>query len=677
MEPCDAFSASIVQVARAAGAAGQGSSAGAIASAVVATTSLGVARAIEGSHPDKEQAQTELQEAGGVVHEKSVVRRDRVAVASKARALPKIRQHLRVGVPSGHMDDDSLSELATFAQAYPARASELAEPGLDPDVESLAEGFEYLAAKVRRIVDRGTLDLVEPLADLLCPELLRPLPSATIVQLATTRHRSKRITIAAGAELGSLPIDGTSCVFRAMSAFDIVPWNVTDVRAEWSAAEGQSVVLELTTGDVDDKPRPLPIGTLFPLRLHFASEAVHDDTLLFWFCQRLAAIELRIGEDGPRATLPVAALRPWGLERAEALLPIESHEHPGFRLLREYFLMPQKFAFAELAHPGDGELGSAARVSLVFRFESHFPVDMRITRESILLNCVPVVNIFDATSDPIRPSLEAPLHALRVAGVAMEHAEIHTIRGAYMRLAGEGEARPIAPLGAFGVTPGEGLRGASYAVHRAPSRRPESDFLVSLGMAAESGPLPEIDVASFDLWATNGTLAGSLGIGAVCVPMPWARGHVSFCNIRAVTPYVPAPRGGARRDRATAFLARTEEAYDTAGLRRLLRCLNPHGLTRTQAGRAEALGLAAIESATSIPGRMKAKGALVRGQEIEVVLGQGTFRKEGEVLVLAAILDRLYGHETALGTFSRTTVRWRPTGLVLRFPPRSGDRRLD
>ena len=138
-----------------------------------------------------------------------------------------------------------------------------------------------------------------------------------------------------------------------------------------------------------------------------------------------------------------------------------------------------------------------------------------------------------------------------------------------------------------------------------------------------------------------------------------------------------APRGGARRDRATAFLARTEEAYDTAGLRRLLRCLNPHGLTRTQAGRAEALGLAAIESATSIPGRMKAKGALVRGQEIEVVLGQGTFRKEGEVLVLAAILDRLFGHETALGTFSRTTVRWRPTGLVLRFPPRSGDRRLD
>lgn len=572
------------------------------------------------------------------------------------------------------MNEDWLAGLATFARAYPANAAHLAEPGMDPDVERLAEAFDYLAAKVRRIVDRRSIELIDPLAEIFCPELQRALPAATILQLNATPPRSKRISVNAGAEFNSVPCDGTACVFRAMSALDVVPWAVAEARAEWSAEHGQSVVLDLEAV----KPN-IPLASLFPLRLHFASETPHAETLLLWFCRRLEAIELHVHGVAARVLrMGPKNVRPWGLDRTHALLPIEPLEHPGFRLLREYFVLPQKFAFADVHAPEGALEEHVDRVSLVFRFESTLPATTRVTRDAIRLNCVPVINVFDATTDPIRPTLEVPMHALRVAGVDVNHAAIYAVRAAHLRMAGERDLRPLASLMAFGATPPDALRGTFFATHLAPERRPEPDLCVSLGTAEDAGPLPELDFASFDVWATNGTLAPSLRVGDVCMPGPRSPRGVAFRNIRFITPYVPPPRGGRLRERTTAFLSMTaRRGYDRERLQCLLRCLDPNGLTRTQAGRAEAQRLEAVESVVFRPGRVRSRGALVRGQDIEVVLGRGNFVHDGEVFVFASILDRLFAFEAPLSSYTRTKVRWLPTGLSLDFPPRHSDHLLD
>jgi type VI secretion system protein ImpG len=568
------------------------------------------------------------------------------------------------------MDEDWLSELAAFAHAYPANASHLAEPGMDPDVERLAEAFEFLAAKVHRIVDRGALDMIEPLVELVCPELLRPLPSATIVELAASPPRSRRIPVTAGAELGSVKRDGTTCLFRATSAFDVVPWQLDDARVEWSAEHGQAIVLELTPV----KPT-VKLESLFPLRLHFANENPHSATLLFFFCRKLVESEMKIHKGPSRPILP-RAVRPWGLQRAQSLLPSEPHEHPGFRLLREYFLMPEKFNFAEVHGPVLS--GRAERVSLVFRFDSMLPAGIHVTRDTIRLNCVPVINVFEATTDPIQPSLERPIHSLRVAGVDVDHASIYSVRAAQMRFVGEKESRPLPELLAVGAAPSDGVRGAFFRTHAAPKRRPETDLCVAIGAAADAGALPPIELASFDVWATNGTLASSLGVGEVSVPVAKSPPGVEFRNVRRLTPYVSAPRAGGLRERATLFLAiGAHGAFDAMRLRGILRCLDPNGLSRSQAGRIEAKRIAAIEAVVSKPSRVFSRGAVVRGRDIEVTLGQGPFHSEGEVFVLASLLDQLHSHEAPLTTYMRTTVRWTPTGLVLQFPPTRGGRALD
>src|SRR5512140_2711483 len=69
-----------------------------------------------------------------------------------------------------------------FAAAYPSVAGLLAERGGDPDVERLLEGFAFLAARIRERLDDAVPELVHQLAEILVPQLVRPIPSATVVE---------------------------------------------------------------------------------------------------------------------------------------------------------------------------------------------------------------------------------------------------------------------------------------------------------------------------------------------------------------------------------------------------------------------------------------------------------------------------------------------------------------
>src|SRR5690625_1362741 len=70
---------------------------------------------------------------------------------------------------------------AEFAEEHPALAGLLGGPSADPDVERLLEGVAFLGADIRRELDDDHSELLHGLAQMVCPHLVQPVPSATVM----------------------------------------------------------------------------------------------------------------------------------------------------------------------------------------------------------------------------------------------------------------------------------------------------------------------------------------------------------------------------------------------------------------------------------------------------------------------------------------------------------------
>ena len=110
---------------------------------------------------------------------------------------------------------EALAKLSrSLSAAYPALGPGLAAPSDDPDVERLIEGFHFLTQQVEALVDVTAKRAADPFGEILSPELSRPFPCATILELAADRPTE----VPAGSEFESVPVEGTRCRFRAFSS---------------------------------------------------------------------------------------------------------------------------------------------------------------------------------------------------------------------------------------------------------------------------------------------------------------------------------------------------------------------------------------------------------------------------------------------------------------------------
>jgi type VI secretion system protein ImpG len=586
-------------------------------------------------------------------------------------------------------DLDALSELAaSFARAYPALAPRLAEKSADPDVERLLDAFSYLTERIHQLLDAGSPTAAQFFADMLAPELARPFPAATIVELAPPKQGG-RIAVPPGAEFESIPVDGTPCRFRAWSAFEIVPWSVEDARVAWSPEAGQSLDLVLRASNESASPGGL-LASLFPLRLHLGGDSRAALTLLLFLRCHLTDIELRIGGEGGTTRSLGKSVRPWGLLAEQALLPPEPFEHPGLRLLREYFVLPAKLAFVELGAVlpvVDLELPVATQVELRLRFDAQLPTALHLTRENVRLNCVPVANVFETTTDPVRPTLERPVHPLRPADLPLGHGDTYSVKRVLARVSGRAGIHPVASFAEFEAAPLETLEDVFYVARPVPSTfGGGNETHLSLGSPAGAAPVPEIEFLSVEIRAGNGTLPNALGIGDVCLRTESSPRGLTFRNISAVTPYRAPATGDELRWRTLAVTALSALPLTSARtLQTLLHVLDLHPLGDAQAARAHAQKLQAILEVTAVAGRARhpestggeQHGTAVVGHDVHVELSNAGFDGEGEALVFASVLASLLGHEASLGTFVRTTVRVAETGRVFGFPALHGDRAFE
>lgn len=570
-----------------------------------------------------------------------------------------------------------------FSRGNPQLAPMLADTTADPSVERLLEGVAFLTGRIREKLDDELPEVIHGITTLLFPQLLRPLPSACIIELLAHMNTLREpLRVPRGTEFGSVPTFGVTCRFRSTTDTIILPWQIENARVESIPGGRQQLRLEVRLANAAAAQNLAQ----FPARFHLATERRTALELLKHLHEHLEDVVVLEpnpkGGPGKEVSLGREPLRLVGFEESDALLLSDRRLFPGYRLLQEYFALPEKFAFFDLLGLGKGMRGGerVERYDICLRCKGTFPSATNLDKDWVRLNCVPAVNLFETSAEPIRVSSRRERFRLRPANLPPPHGIVFAVTSAHHIPYGSKERVPIPYFYEFAhAGKREGARAPIfYEVHLAQSMLAEgADSYISFGTPRDSGVLPEAEVVSVDLVATNGRVASALPVGDVRQSVPGSPAIVSFRNITATTPYVPAPIG---RELAWRMVAQASMGLRSLAelevLRALMETHNFQALVDRQAARANELRIDALKKVTVVPVERLFRGAPVRGISIDVTAEEEGFLGEGDLFLFSAVLDRLFADYVSLNSFSKVSVTGQNTRVKFQWPARSGNTTL-
>ncbi len=555
-----------------------------------------------------------------------------------------------------------------FARVFPSTAGFLAERSDDPDVERLLEGFAFLASRIRERIDDGMPEFAQHLGNILVPQLTRFIPSCSIIQFTPdARAQRSTIDVPRGAEVAGVASNGTYCRFRTTQATSMLPLELLDVRFTKSTNRSDKIVLAMRAS-----PQGVDPLAEASIRLYMHGDIPFSTTLRTWFVQHCA--EISVHENGKSIGRLRGKPVGRGFETEARLLPEKPLEHDAFASIAELFAFPHKFCFVDLP-----KLGSLARAEFELHLEFDTPPDLprRVARDDIRLNCVPVVNLFDTVSDPIRFEPLKPEALIRTSDRTSTEQEIYDVT----KVVGTHRARrrEYAPFSAFGASQTETPHDEVYYVtRRCPSITDSgTDVYISLMTPRDAGPVEQREVLSLDLLCSSRGAASTLALGEINRTVRNSPVFVKFSNIVTPTPPLYPHDDVELLWRLSAHVGLSRRGLEDAeSLRRILRSYNFASRFNVHQGRLTNLWIDAIREVTPRKLIRLFRGAPVTGTKTTVTLDETDFGGVGEAALLAEALSELYARLVHVNSFNQLAMRLAPSQREYKWPPRNGCLRL-
>lgn len=600
---------------------------------------------------------------------------------------------------------------AEFAAAYPKIASRLGMEGvevLDPYVERLLEGVAFLSARVQLELELQYPNFTSNLLEIVYPHYLAPTPS---MMIAAFEPDTANAALKDGYELPRHSVlrsrlmegEQTPCEFRTAAATTMWPIEISqaeyiDGRGELVAAgvAGQTqaraaIRLRLRRSDGGEIAE---LG-LDRLSMFLSPGAGNSWALLEALCTQVAGVA---GRSTDRRADWVAPLHGAGVEHRgfgedEALLPTPRRVFDGYRLLQEYFAMPERFLFVDL-HGLQPAIKRAAGNDVdiyILLNESRRNLAPVVVPDAFTLNAVAAVNLFSKRCDRVHISTrDTEQHVVpnRTAGLDFEIYALEGVTG----ISGEGADdvvfRPFYSSTDF-TAAGE-THPAYYTISRKMRQRSEKERLrgVRTSYLGSEVYLTLVDRAQAPFPADLEQLA----VKALCtnrdLPMLLSTGDADVFHLPEGGP-VKSVRLPVSPTRPHPTLAQGDTAW------RLISHLSLNYVSIAESGQgdsAEALreliGLYAplgdrvtekqLEGVVSVDTRPIVRrisdevlSTAVRGLEIKLGFDESFF--EGtSVYVLGAVLERFFRRYASINTFTETVLTTQKRGEIARWRPEKG-----
>ncbi|MCK6556300.1 type VI secretion system baseplate subunit TssF [Candidatus Binatia bacterium] len=579
---------------------------------------------------------------------------------------------------------------AEFAAKYPKIAARLqleSDRAEDPHVERMIQAAALLAARVHHKLDDEFPEITESLLNVVYPQYLAPVPSMAIAQFVldpeqgklTAGHRIER-----GTTLLSPAVDGQTCRFRTAYPVTLWPLEIAAAQLDTTARFGLTA---RAAGAIRLEFACLGEGSIADLQIDRLRLFLHGESrlayglyeLLFNHAQEVILRGLRGGARTPTIVrLPPDVLRPAGLDDDENVLPVTHRSFAGYRLLQEYFALPEKFLFADLLHLDRAvTAGFAQRFEVLVLLDKLPRFEQPVTADTFRLGCTPVVNLFEQLAEPIRLSHTRTEYRVIADVHRQQSTEVYSVdRVGSSRPDGQEvvEIYPFYSLRHAGTAEREGAYW--YATRRASERRGDTGTEVYLSLV-DTGfrpTLPAAETLAVATTCTNRDLPGRLPFGGgrsdleMEAAAPLSRIH---CLLKPRETQRPPLRSAAQW-RLISHLALNylSIADGPQALQEILKLYDFSGSAVIQQQIAGLVGLSS-RRVVARPGSMPWNG-FCRGIEVTLEFDEDRYVGSG-VFLFAAVLERFLGLYASLNSFVQLVAFTRQREEALhRWPPRAG-----
>lgn len=603
---------------------------------------------------------------------------------------------------------------AEFARNHPKIASGLDLTGTectDPYVERLLESFAFLTARIQLKMEAEFPRFTQHLLEMVYPHYLAPLPSMVIAQFRPDLQGGvteqgfflpKQTRL-----LSNSGIRGRAkCEFRTAHELQLWPLQIAEASylplgAALSYAgntKGVRAALRLRLETVLDMPvRQLLLDRL-PVYLHGIG-TLPQQLYELLFGHAIAMIVQPPGQAPAWREKLEKSIQPLGFSELQALLPYTPPSFQGYRLLQEYFALPQRFMFFEMANLQPVlQRCHETMVEIVILLDSAKPeLEDLVSKDNFVLYCTPAINLFPKRADRIHLNQRSTEYQIIIDRIAQNDYEVHTLTNVAGYGSGASVEQSFQPFYSKRQETAGNDSFAYYTIQRQPS-------LASARSSSSSGRLKapysgsEVFISLVDSSAApyRNDLK-QLGVEALCtnrdLPLLLLFDEIDVdftldisAPVDAVSclagPSDPKP-SKAEGEHAWRLISHLSLNYlslinndDSQGALALRELLRLYGNYAEPSVARQIDGLLSVQSRPVVQ-RIPVSGPMCfgRGVEITVILEEAAFVGAGGFL-LGAVLEKFFCKYVSINSFTQVVVKTRERGEIMRWPVRTGTRTL-
>ncbi|MDX8346603.1 type VI secretion system baseplate subunit TssF [Cognatiyoonia sp. IB215446] len=380
---------------------------------------------------------------------------------------------------------EHIRDLASeFAALHPAVATNLSldtTPCPDPYVERLLEGVAYLAARTRLKVDAESSRHVRNLLDALYPDMVAPAPAMSMAALTPGDQVEAMVegyTVPRGTRMISGLRDGLTTRATYTTAQDVALWPIEVAGVQYLQDIGALRAAGFRDGA---GPRPaagirLTLKSAGPTALN----TLKLDTLDLYLGHKARGGQLfdalhghgmgvmSRADESHFETLGDSTMV--GIRDAETLLPQVRDAFQGYGLIREYFLMPERFHYIRLHDLQRVVPGAKDHVDVLILLDKVQPDIADISPADFQLFVTPIVNLFERECNVVDLDPGRASHAVHPDRTRpLDYEVFRLIR--VEDIENDGPGAQIPPI--FAAEGGHANR-LSYSIER-QARRPSAD----------------------------------------------------------------------------------------------------------------------------------------------------------------------------------------------------------
>ncbi len=570
---------------------------------------------------------------------------------------------------------------AEFADSNPRLAPFLATEAQDPDVERLLEGFAFLSGRLKEKLDDELPELTHSIMNLLWPDFLKPLPSLSIIELTPLAGLTRKKQIKRKSMVLSTPVDGTQCQFQTCYEVDLFPLKVSELQHNIQST-GSNIAIKLVLLDEKASFEEMKLDNL---RFHLFGNIHTSYQLYLFFSRYLQALKISaIDKDGNKIlldTLDKLSVKAGGFANNENLFPGSENLFHGYRILQEYFALPEKFLFINFS----GLTGIAEKIKLLkldditglqfdCQFDSILDNSLSISADSMKLFCTPVVNLFRHQSAPIQLDHRQVEYRILPSASNPAHYEVYQIE----EVEGWGyddfkrKRYPCFESFEHSLQDNEDNLYYRVRVKETPDGQAMDNY-ISFINHYEGNQVPQEETIEASLICTNKKLSAKLGIGDIQLAGEGMPEFVEIKNISEVTPeFIPPMDKGFHWQLISNMSLNYQSLMNKDALKIIFSSYDYRSYYDKHQARASQHRLDGIKSIkVDLIDRIY-KGRPVRGVRSVIRVQESKFTNEGEMYLFFCVLNEFFALYASLNSFHELLVKGIEQGEVYKWPARIG-----